>query len=123
MRRFRPCSVRWLLLVVLSLLGNAASLAAQDAGSTDSLRLSLDEAVARALQASEEIAVTRAQVDQAASRVTQATAPALPQLSAGLTYNRAIKTIFDDIDFGTADSGDDSSSESFSDLPFGRPVI
>lgn len=121
MRRIQPCRIGWFLPVVLYLLGHATSSAAQDAGSPDSLWLSLPEAVARAVQESEEMAATRAQVDQAASRVTQATATALPQLSAALTYNRAIKTIFDNIDFGGPDSGEDSTSDAFSDLPFGRP--
>jgi len=121
MRRSQRCRIRWVLPVTVSLLGHAASAAAQDVGPPDGLRLSMVEAVARALEESEEIAATRAQIDQAASRVTQATATALPQLSAALTYNRAIKTIFDDIEFGGPDSGDDSSAEAFKDLPFGRP--
>jgi outer membrane protein TolC len=120
MRRIQPRATRWLVPVILSLLGRATSSAAQEPGSTDTLRLSLAEAVARALEESEEIAFTRARVDQAASQVTQATASALPHLSAGLTYNRAIKTIFDDIEFGAPDSAD-GSQDVFSDLPFGRP--
>jgi outer membrane protein TolC len=55
----------------------------------------LGEAVARALKLSEEIAVARAQASQADAMVTQATAVALPQVGTGLTYNRAIRTIFD----------------------------
>lgn len=121
MRRIQSRPTTLLLLVVLSLLNHATFVTAQESESTDTLRLSLAEAVTRALKESEEIAAARAQVDQAASQVTQATAPALPQLSAGLTYNRAIKTIFDDIEFSAPDSEDDSASNSFSDLPFGRP--
>ncbi len=49
----------------------------------------------RALQESEEIATARAALAQAEAQVTQATAGALPQLSSSLTYNRAIKSIFD----------------------------
>jgi len=61
----------------------------------DTLRLSLAQAVDRALERSEEIATARARVAQADARITQATAAALPQLTAGVTYNRAIYTQFD----------------------------
>ncbi len=65
------------------------------AGQTpDTLRLSLTEAVERALSRSEEIATARARVSQADARVTQATAASLPQLTANLTYNRAIYSQF-----------------------------
>jgi outer membrane protein len=112
----------WILPIVLSLLLTTIPLGAQQIERTDTLRISIGEAVARALEGSEEIAAARATVSQAASQVTQATAAALPQLTSSLTYNRAIKTIFDDIDFGPpADSAGDSSSDLFSDLPFGRP--
>ncbi|TFH65278.1 MAG: hypothetical protein E4G90_06505, partial [Gemmatimonadales bacterium] len=61
----------------------------------DTLSLSLEEAVARALRESEEIAAARAVLAQAEAQVTQATSGALPQLSSSLIYNRAIKSIFD----------------------------
>ena len=110
----------WVLPIVLSLL-STHNLEAQQSGEQDTLRISLSEAVARALAESEEIVAARAMVNQAASQVTQATSAALPQLTGSLTYNRAIKTIFDDISFGPpADSADDSMSDFFSDLPFGR---
>jgi len=111
-----------ILLIVLSLLLITQSLRAQRIEQMDTLRISITEAVVRALEKSEEIAAARAMADRAASQVTQATSAALPQLTGSLTYNRAIKTIFDDIDFGPpADSADDSTSDLFSDLPFGRP--
>ncbi len=62
----------------------------------DTLQLSLEEAVVRALRDSEEIAAARAALAQADAQVTQATAGALPQINSNLTYNRAIKTIFDE---------------------------
>lgn len=65
------------------------------AGQTpDTLCLSLTEAVERALGLSEEIATARARRSQADARLTQATAAALPQLTAGLTYSRAIFSQF-----------------------------
>lgn len=63
----------------------------------DTVALSLDEAVRRALERGEEILSARAQLAQARARVTQATAVAYPQVFTSLTYNRAIRTIFDDL--------------------------
>lgn len=63
---------------------------------TDTLYLSLEEAVVRATRESEEMAAARATLAQAEAQVTQATAGALPQLNTNVTYIRAIKTIFDD---------------------------
>jgi outer membrane protein TolC len=62
----------------------------------DTLRLTLEEAVARALRDSEEMAAARATLTQAEAQVTQARSGALPQLSSNLIYTRAIKTIFDE---------------------------
>lgn len=62
----------------------------------DTLRLSLNGAVARALRDSEEIAAAHAAVAHADAQILQATSGALPQVSSNLTYNRAIKTIFDE---------------------------
>jgi outer membrane protein len=85
--------VIWILPVVLA-LHEAASAAAQ-APPTDTLRLTLRAAVARARDLSEEIAVARAQLAQADARVTQATAAALPQVGAAGSYSRTIRSIFD----------------------------
>ncbi len=63
---------------------------------TDTLYLSLEEAVVRAVRVSEEMAAARATLAQAEAQVTEATSGALPQLNANATYLRAIKTIFDD---------------------------
>ena len=91
-RVLRPGLV-WLLPVALALCTPAPSDA--QAPPVDTLRLSLGDAVARALRLGQEIAVARAQASQADAMVTQATAVALPQVGTGLTYNRAIRTIFD----------------------------
>jgi outer membrane protein TolC len=61
----------------------------------DTLRLTLTEAVARARDRSEEIAVARAQLAQADAQVTQAAAAALPQVGTAFSYNRTIRSIFD----------------------------
>ncbi|UCD24806.1 MAG: TolC family protein [Gemmatimonadota bacterium] len=111
----------WLLPIVLALLMSAQALESQTQRQ-DTLRISIAQAVSQALQESEEIAAARAMVDQAASQITQATSAALPQLTGNLTYNRAIKTIFDGIDFGMPPGDSAEGGESpFEDLPFGRP--
>ena len=92
----RRTSSTWLLAVVMALVG-AHPGTAQAPPSSDTLRLTLKEAVARARDQAEEIGVARAQVSQADAQVTQATAAALPQVATALTYNRAIRTIFDNL--------------------------
>jgi outer membrane protein TolC len=83
-----------LVPVVLALLGAGGPALAQ---APDTVRLSLTDAVRRAIERGEEIVSARAQLDQARARVTQATAVAFPQVVTSLTYNRAIRTIFDDL--------------------------
>ncbi len=95
----------WLLPVVLALCGPRL-VEGQTVRPADTLRLSLDEAVALALTHGEEIAVAHAQVAQANAQVTQATAAAFPQVATALTYNRAVRTIFDDL---AAPTGADTS--------------
>ena len=114
----------WLVPCILFWLFGTKPVEAQAPPATDTVRLSLDEAVSRAQSESEELAVVRAQIDQAEAQVTQVTAQVLPQISTNLTYNRAIKTIFDDIG-GPAPAEPDTSTDGFADLfkdlPFGRP--
>jgi len=67
----------------------------RDDPASDTLRLSLEEAVDKALRESEEIAAARATLSQAEAQVTQATAGAFPQIASTVTYNRSIRSIFD----------------------------
>lgn len=110
-----PCALFWLFWTEPAV--------AQAPPATDTVRLSLNEAVSRALRESEEIAVVRAQIDQAESQVTQVTAQVLPQISTNLTYNRAIKTIFDNIggEPMPGDTAENPFGDLFEDMPFGRP--
>jgi outer membrane protein len=94
MKRERVRIAGWLLPVALVAPG-WASAAAQQAAPPDTLRLTIDAAVERALERSEEIQSARAQLDQAEARVTQARATGLPQVGTGVTYSRAIRTVFD----------------------------
>lgn len=87
-----------LLVVMAALAGRADALrAAPGRDAPDTLFLSLEQAVNRALQESEEIAKARATLAAAESQVTQATSAALPQISSTVVYNRAVKTIFDNM--------------------------
>ena len=83
-------------IFALASLGVPGAASGLQAPQVDTLGLSLEEAVVRALRDSEEIAAARAAMAQADAQVTQATAGALPQINSNLTYNRAIKTIFDE---------------------------
>lgn len=88
-----PRRLVWLLPMVLALHPEPVATAQERA--PDTLRLTLHDAVTRALTLGEEIGVARALVAQANAVVTQANAAALPQVGTALTYNRAVKTIFD----------------------------
>jgi outer membrane protein TolC len=76
-----------------------AALAAQQAPASaraarEPLRLSMEEAVRRALDTGDEIRIARAQVLQARGQVTQAWASALPEIKGSLTYLRTFASPF-----------------------------
>ncbi|HWO89194.1 MAG TPA: TolC family protein [Gemmatimonadales bacterium] len=58
------------------------------------LRLTMEEAVRRAVDQGEEMRLARAQLAQAQGAVTQAYAEALPELRASLTYTRTFASVF-----------------------------
>jgi outer membrane protein TolC len=70
------------------------------AQSSDSVRLSLEEAITRALAAGEEMKIASAQVDFAESQIARARADALPQIEVALGYNRQIESVFRGSGFG-----------------------
>lgn len=83
------------------------------------LPLSLHEAVARALELSEEVRAARAQRALAESQIVQARAGALPQVSATVGYSRTIASVFDDVRFPAPENGDGTGA-GLGDLPFGQ---
>lgn len=91
----RRLTVSRLPLLGAVCLALATSVSARAQGPPDTLRLSLADAVRRVLEESEEMATARARLAQTQAQVTQATAAVYPQLNTGLTYSRAIRTIFD----------------------------
>jgi outer membrane protein len=89
-----------------------------------SASLSIDEAVERALEFGEEVALVRERIAQAEEEITQVRSRALPQISGNLTYTRQIRSIFDALGEGGTmppDNGMDEGEDPFANLPFGRP--
>ncbi|HET9440412.1 MAG TPA: TolC family protein [Longimicrobiales bacterium] len=75
-------------IVLIGLLVAASPAAAQ---TEDSLPLSLEEAVGRALEQGDEVLLARAQVELADAQVTSARAGGLPQLRLSSTYNHVFE--------------------------------
>ncbi|HEX6640160.1 MAG TPA: TolC family protein [Thermoanaerobaculia bacterium] len=78
----------WLALALIALL--PAGTAAQEAA----LPLSLDDALERALEESEEVRLASARVDAASARTQNAWSNALPQLNTQLGYTKTLKSVF-----------------------------
>lgn len=103
---------------LLALLA-AAPLAAQTP--RDTVPLTLQEAVTRALATSEEVQTARAQRSLADAQIMQARSGAFPQISGGVVYNRTLASIFDNIQLGPPpDPGEEPEPNPFAALPFGR---
>ena len=96
------------LALGLSLALAASAAAAQDivppepAGAP--LPLALNEAVQRALDASEEVGLARSQVDLARAQVRRAYSALYPQIDGALGYTRTVESSFDTGGTGPADS-------------------
>jgi outer membrane protein TolC len=130
------------LLVGLVLL--PAAVAAQQP-SRAPIRLTLQDAIQRALHSGNEVRIAEAGVRQAEGQVTQAWSSALPEIKATVTYQRTFASVFDMSSSGPTlapFSPDTTASDAariryleqeypnsvvrgigglFSDLPFGRP--
>lgn len=81
-------------LLLAALTAPAAAKSPAPAAPTDTLRLSLDEAVARALATSAEARAADAGLKVANGQVKEATAEALPQVTGAVTYNRKFDSVF-----------------------------
>ncbi len=64
------------------------------------LRLTLDDAVARALSSGNDVRIAEAGVRQAQAQVTQAWSSALPSIRANLTYQRTFASVFQSLGSG-----------------------
>src|SRR2546426_12255309 len=108
--------MRWSLTVaVLAVLSGRAPAAAQ--APTDTLHLTLDEAVRRALDQGVDMRLARASVLDANGRVRQALSGALPQVTGSLAYTRQFASIYQ----GLGGSGGSSLDTLFKNTPFGAP--
>ncbi len=81
--------------------------------------LSLAEAERRALEFGEEVALVRERMAQIEDEYVRVRAGALPEITASLSYNRSIRSLFDGITLGGGDNGN-GEEDPFADLPFGR---
>jgi len=104
----------------LALAAAMAAAPARAQGPTDTLRLTLDAAVQRALSQSEEVRLARAQVDEMNGQVREAVSTALPQLNGSVTYTRQFASIFSGLS-GGGNNGDTTFSNIFKNSPFGAP--
>jgi len=107
-------------LLALFLAAAPAALAQRPAGS-DTVRISLDEALARAGAMGEEARIARANVGIAATQVKSARSAALPALDGSFTYVRTYASLFQvKASPGSVDSSLAPLAKLFSNLPFGR---
>lgn len=86
----------------------------------DTLKLTLDQAVQRALSQSEEVRLAQAQVDEMNGQVREAFSGALPQINGSITYTRQFASIFSGLS-GGGNNGDTSFTNIFKNSPFGAP--
>jgi len=97
----------------------APALPAQRSAATDSVRISLDEALARAGSVGEEAKLARSQLDFAATQVASARSAALPTLDGNFIYLRTYASPYQVKSSGSADSTN-PIAKLFANLPFGR---
>jgi outer membrane protein TolC len=92
----KHASLKRLAITIFGLVPLAAftSAYAQTPSREDSVSVSLDEAVSRALRNSEEVRLARSQVELARAQVRTARADAFPQLNANLGYTRTFASAF-----------------------------
>ncbi len=101
----------WLFLLILLLpVAAHARRPEPPAAPTDTLRLTLDDAIQRGLSHSEEMRTARANVRATSGQVWQAASAALPQVSGSVVYDRKIQSIYDNFGSAGADSGSSEMS-------------
>ncbi|TVP76154.1 MAG: TolC family protein [Gemmatimonadales bacterium] len=100
--------------------GNDARDGSQARSHDDPVRLTLQEAVARALETGQEVRLVEEAVLQAEEEITQVRSGALPEVSGNVTYTRQLRSIFDDVG-ATPPDMNGVGENPFADLPFGRP--
>ena len=102
----------WIAVPVAVLLAAAPSRAQTP---SDTLRLTLDDAVHRALDQGFAMRLARAGVLEANGQVREALSSALPQVTGSVTYTRQFASIYQGL------GGSDSLAKLFQNTPFGAP--
>lgn len=102
-------------IVAIALAAGLAASPVAAQSPADTVHLTLEEAVRRALAAGEEMRLARAQVQDADGQVREAAAAALPQVTGSLVYTRQFASIFQGA------SGDSTLGPIFKNSPFGAP--
>ncbi len=82
---------------------------------SDTLRLTLEQALARALGSGNEMRVAQAGIGVAEGQVKEAMAQALPQITGTVSYNRKLDSIFRDV----AETDTSGLGDIFANSPFG----
>jgi len=82
-----------LALTPAALVGQQARPAAPGAA-PETVRLTMEEAVRRALETGDEVRLARAAIQQADGQISQAWATALPEIRTSLTYQRTFASVF-----------------------------
>jgi outer membrane protein TolC len=85
------------------------------AGPTDTLRLTLEQALERALGSGNEMRLAQAGIGVAEGRVKEVLAQALPQVTGTVSYNRKLDSIFK----GVAETDTSGLGDIFANSPFG----
>lgn len=105
------------LVAVAAALG--APLAAQHP--SDTLRLTLDAAVSRALAQGQEMRIARAQVKDAEGQVREATADGLPKVTGTVVYTHQFSSIYQNLGSGPDTGIAGAFANIFKNSPFGAP--
>lgn len=106
-------------LVLAAATAEGAPLAAAPA-TDDTLRLTMDEAVAVALERNPDMRVAAAQTRVADGQVLEAAASALPRVTGSVTYTRTFDSVFrGSLDAGDSGDGLGDLAEVFRNSPFG----
>ena len=111
-------TARTQLVAIALLAGLSGPLSAQTR--SDTVSLTLDAAIQRALERGEEMRVARAQYQEASGQVREAFAGALPQINGSLTYTLQFASIFQNA-ANAGGGGDTSLTNLFKNSPFGAP--
>lgn len=98
-----------------------ASVGATPEPDTLMVSLPLQDAVDQALDRGQAVGLAQEQILRAEEEIDQVRAGALPRVTGDLNYNRALRTIFDDLSAPPPANEEDGEENPFADLPFGRP--